>query len=1630
MDTNQNNISINSFIKGMNTDTSVQMMQKDQYISACNIRVFPIGDSNQQGSIKSIEGVVQQLTDSTLTDNKGNKFKINKILASDTIRQYGVLILENPEGLWKVVRVDYENDKFQSINDVYVHSIFTSSDPKDRLGGKNGVQKISMTLRYEDEDNIKAYIADGKHPLMVLNIMDESKNDSSISSILSYSPYIAKPPVFCGLISGNMVTSMVQYSYRLYNKYGTSTDISCPTKLIPIVVNYSATDAKKITGEDKDYNTGAGVRIRIDIDTSQDVAEFKYIQIYRIQYVENGQQPTIDLIIDQRLQDSTSGTYYYSDTGSASLQQLTLEEYNGLAGIHIVPKVLESKFDYLFAANIKDEQTIMDMYTKDFDARSFSGDANGYVYLYDASFQDRQNYFNLSNMDTSQYPNPDADCCNIYNDMSKEYPEVMTSNNPDNKQGCECRYDIDGYYGGTGKYVSWRFVVTELMADINNQPVSSIGNRILSADGNIIFLHNEIPLSGNLNGAYIHRINGLNTKVTGGIDMTRYFEYGTNCKGINYSNPAVSYAFKSLKRDELYRYGIILYNGKGDHTSVKWIADIRTPNSNYKNCNAFVDGGVVNNINCYLSVRPLGIEFKVDIDKFNDHLKNNYNNEDIEWDDSMYITHYEIVRCNRTHSDICNISQGVLSRPVRKILNMNAYKENIQAFPYTPTGLLTTANFWLGEDFEAYETQRENEGLDKLENSNYENHTLYQFVSPEILYQKDYMSQLFDSSNIKITPIEYLFHQSSNYSPDDYFVSRDGINSDGIQIDGVDAFSQPRPMDGSRAVYMQLGYSNMQFPMVIQESNSKFNVGDDTENTYINGISMLSIFQPAAFTIPTYYGAVPTEIKGDPIISSEFSGDIELTESYMAPNHTNSTKIVVTDSRNNLQETRNVYGYSKLYHQSYELYLRDYATDASYYTQVLGSPTEFTTINLRNELPQYSINDFQIADEISWSEMFEDTKDDDGNVSTQWKAADNLQSVGGNTYINVVLYGMQDFADGIGQLTSSKGLAPWYGGLATTPIGPAGRCALISIDDDNIFYKTIATDKVERANRIGAQLSNNEEYTASYELAKFSGTPGWSVLNYINNEAYGPNKGKTTRETYDQIGSNTIFRNSIGGTYLCNIRQSVTPYNGYDYNSRQTNSYYSYGDIYNSQDTGYVFDGDCVIAPMEYVAQHKYYYPRIKYPAITCFVYSIPVETSINLYYTHGFEFSRNYTASGITNLQIEPSDVNGYFSQSKPLYNYNTVYSCDTQLDVSIPSQNGDDSLNLTNLDYRCYHSNVKSNNESMDSWCVFMPNNYIDVDTRYGEITELRAFKDKLVFWQDNSVGLLSVNERSQITDDNSLPLILGTGGVLSRYDYIDQTSGMSKELFCDTMSMSTLYWFDDKNKELKSYGGNGYVHMNDTYQTDNLSRSKCVTENPLMFYDQKYSELVSKVLQEDESLAYNERYSMFTSIYEIPFGEYLQFENTTHLVTNKNNDLQIYKWNEIIGDIGVDTANNALRTCVQYVINQDPLITKTFDNQEIVSSEMYGYDSFEKNYFNINHTYTWETDLNYSKTNNLEYTDREGNFRYAIPRALDKDGNIVAYGNRMRGKYMICTIENSTNNRNASISYIITKYRKSWT
>jgi hypothetical protein len=163
-------------------------------------------------------------------------------------------------------------------------------------------------------------------------------------------------------------------------------------------------------------------------------------------------------------------------------------------------------------------------------------------------------------------------------------------------------------------------------------------------------------------------------------------------------------------------------------------------------------------------------------------------------------------------------------------------------------------------------------------------------------------------------------------------------------------------------------------------------------------------------------------------------------------------------------------------------------------------------------------------------------------------------------------------------------------------------------------------------------------------------------------------------------------------------------------------------------------------------------------------------------------------------------------------------------------------------------------------------MPANYLDVDSRHGEITNLKTFHNQLIYWQEKATGIFSVNERAVISDDNNMPLILGTGGVLSRFDYIDDVAGMHKDQYCDTMSDSSLYWFDEDNQELKMYNtGAAVVPLSKIKFVQNTMHNLSDRNHiPVLFYDKRYNEVVANVLKgkvssttdDDLSIVYNEK------------------------------------------------------------------------------------------------------------------------------------------------------------------------------
>jgi hypothetical protein len=95
-------------------------------------------------------------------------------------------------------------------------------------------------------------------------------------------------------------------------------------------------------------------------------------------------------------------------------------------------------------------------------------------------------------------------------------------------------------------------------------------------------------------------------------------------------------------------------------------------------------------------------------------------------------------------------------------------------------------------------------------------------------------------------------------------------------------------------------------------------------------------------------------------------------------------------------------------------------------------------------------------------------------------------------------------------------------------------------------------------------------------------------------------------------------------------------------------------------------------------------------------------------------------------------------------LYAYDTVNNTVPTARTLI-AESDEEDLYGTNMDYRVYHSEKKSNNERSDNWIRFKAADYIDVENRYGAITGLRKFNNSLVFWQETGAGILQVNERA---------------------------------------------------------------------------------------------------------------------------------------------------------------------------------------------------------------------------------------------------------------------------------------------
>ena len=1520
---------LNTFLRGMDTDTADAIIQDSQYRHSENMRLVT-DSSSQTGKLSLIQGIrnrsitLNVVSSFTKTDGKyiptytTKDFSGYTILATTSIRNIGVVIYYDSNG-WYIGRFTNDIDNEQS--KLIITQIFGPG--KNPIGTVNGNTKPSLDMRFEDIDNIKLYIADGVHYIRTIHIVSGTDNQRDYynytlngddTKLYIYPNAQLYPMQFLGLTSGNLTSCEVQYSYRLVNPQGNATNVAPLTGIIQVTKNISG--VKEVKSWYKDKSTGSGVKLTVN---NLDNTNFNRIYIYRIKYVEQGQDPVIELFYDGNL---TSSVFSITDIGQTAVSTLTLDEFNNIDGTHIIPRVIEDKNDYLFAANIFYDKNSEWESLKDYDTTAKAYRLDGTTYSGDV---------------------------NPWNELICT-PSTVTTTKDSSGNDIVYTFDSTGeYYGGTGKNISYNFTYVDFLLDSTTKATSS--------DVSITWDYTIDPVISKQT-SYTYK------KIGKTYNTSEVKQFDTSFMP-TYTDAQFTYNFKSLRRGELYRYGIVFYNKYGQRSPAMWIADIRVPDANTKGFQIFhkeldLEGSGWG----LLYGRSIQLEFNV---------------QNLPSD----VTGYEIVRAKRTTNDRSTITQCVLSRNI-KYWNFEKRADAVlNGYPLEPTDLicinpicyscypesatqkngLTTS--YPDPDYVMDKSSRNDiPGFNYNKTNTAETFLTFECISPEISFSYDESKANLTNKSLYIDLLQY---QYPSITTSDYLdtIQTKYIVDTSPSYQMICSYYGSDSKDGRNYKQIQIG-TNTYADKVGHNKTYNSSTKKDKYPSVFSNMLVKGRLDVGGYCCPykwpdNYDWMYWTDLRPSQLNKTDQidGGVTDVTKSKVYGDLISNISC--------LYNSTNLINTSSLKEYTYD------TTQTNTWYLERGISTSVDKINVRNV---FEIKDIQSVTEGSWSSFT--------------KRKDLQSSIAGKAYCNWLFSGVYKYND-----TDT-------GEMQSIGNGPNGRCLEIAINTES------------DTNKILQDTFGDMQYVTDTSSDYYTKIP------YI----------------------------SLCGTFLCNIRQGITPYGGFDSSSRQYTNYYSYGDYQTAGNSRILTkSGDTFVGIYEHIKTHKFYDKTTidadNYLIVNnlCNVYHIPMESDINLAIVQGVQFWRGENDS---NQQIEASDVYSVYSQSVPKYEYNTVYSItpNAEVNAAITDTWFNEGYQLNNEDYRCYYSNLKTNNETIDSWGTFMVNHFLDADSGYGPITDLRRFNNKLVFWQTNAVGLYAVNDRSMITDNTNLPLTLGTGGVLDRYDYLPTSNGMAENQMCDAQSDFTLYWYDSNKNELLGLGANGEVQIlskvkscqstlnkqkDDNVLLHQQTNTPLINDIPELTFDKQYNELLASISNKYGSMVYNENIQAFTGWYNIIFRDKLPFANGQYLVSGQNNIMQYNDCDTY--PTGYLSGLQTIKPKVQFVVNDVFYTTKVFDNQEL--------DGILHNHPSETNPYAIDTELykllfEYSTPNNQnssctgkELTLREKNYRLVIPRA-----NNAQYGNRMRGKALDCTISTTEDTKLPfDIQYILTKYRKSW-
>jgi len=546
----------------------------------------------------------------------------------------------------------------------------------------------------------------------------------------------------------------------------------------------------------------------------------------------------------------------------------------------------------------------------------------------------------------------------------------------------------------------------------------------------------------------------------------------------------------------------------------------------------------------------------------------------------------------------------------------------------------------------------------------------------------------------------------------------------------------------------------------------------------------------------------------------------------------------------------------------------------------------------------------------------------------------------------------------------------------------------------------------------------------------------------------------TTYSSYDYFDttlSNVELIGSTDGKIILDILlPKVDAYGGNSQNALENNTFIPASPVIKKTNTSpIVFGGDIYMNAYTHqlacTLNDSYYFEgastadRIYY-SNNSHTHVYVTESCINIDLDYGCTLKRGvtFTANGVNSERYrqETGNTSTNYGRSDSMYAYNSVYSeIPTDLSFFVKPL----SIDFSNVnDIRSMLSNVKINDEKLDSWTVFATNNYWDVDD-YGPINKILKWKAQTYFFQDKAVGVYAINVRTMLSTADGVPTQLGSGQGFERHQYLTTEDGSIHQWGVKATDTS-IYYFSAITKKLMSVAeGNlpisevkGFHSLLSSFDGPLLLRKENLGDNPILgkgitiakdnlndeilfTFKGCYANNSTKAI----TLVYDEVAQEFSSIYSATPGLYIENRNML-LSANPFSPKDVYAHNK--GNYGT-FYGNIQEAYVKVVVNENADLNKVIRFIEFNSIVKDSTSTIDRN-----STITaFEISTENQSTGKIlfsadRFKHKFNKWRLKIPR----DQNSVSQHGRLRNTYFIVTLyfDNSAN-KQLILNRLLTHY-----